>query len=106
MNKKFHLLHGLSLFFRAAVPLASLHAGTFKTIVIDDEYSDWTGVPVVDSDPADNVGSVDLADTQIANDANYLYIRNTYHGGLASARFSRSTRTTIRLLALISSAWA
>ena len=62
---------------------AGAMAGTFKTITIDDDYSDWVGVPVLDSDPADNPGSVDIADTQMANDNDYLYIRNTFHGGLS-----------------------
>ncbi|MEQ9453453.1 MAG: PEP-CTERM sorting domain-containing protein [Phycisphaeraceae bacterium] len=58
-------------------PLAM--AGTFKTITIDGDYSDWADVPVLDSDAADNVGSVDIADIQIANDNDFLYIRYTHH---------------------------
>lgn len=57
-------------------------AGTFKTIVIDDAYADWAGVPVVDSDAGDNFGGPDIADTQIANDNQYLYIRNTFANSL------------------------
>lgn len=59
--------------------VVTVQAGTFATIVIDADYSDWVGIPVVDSDPADNVGSVDFAETQIANDNDFLYIRNTFH---------------------------
>lgn len=66
-------------------PLVS--AGTFKTITIDDSYGDWVGVPVLDSDAADNAGSVDIFETQIANDNNNLYIRNTYHGALSLSTF-------------------
>jgi hypothetical protein len=63
---------------------ATAQAGHFATIVIDDAYADWAGVPVVDSDPADNPPDIfnsyiDIADTQIANDNDYLYIRNTFH---------------------------
>ena len=53
-------------------------AGTFATIAIDGDFSDWAGIPVLDSDPADNAGGPDLGETQIANDENYLYIRNTF----------------------------
>lgn len=84
MNKTFTLLACVSL-----VALCSLaDAGTFKTITIDDDHSDWVGVPVVDSDPADNPGFVDIAETQIANDNNFLYIRNTFHGSLSLGLFT------------------
>lgn len=62
-------------------------AGTFKTIVIDDAYADWAGVPVLDSDAGDNFGGPDIADTQIANDNQYLYIRNTFANNLALGTF-------------------
>jgi hypothetical protein len=62
-------------------------AGTFKTIVIDDAYADWTGVPVLDADAGDNFGGPDIADTQIANDGQYLYIRNTFANSLALGTF-------------------
>jgi len=62
-------------------------AGTFANIVIDGAFADWAGVPVLDSDPADNAGSVDIADVQIANDNHNLYIRTTYHGALAQSTF-------------------
>ena len=71
----------------ALVFAAPLQAGFFKTITINGDFSDWAGVPIVDSDPADNPGSVDLADTQIANDNDFLYIRNTYHGDLSLGTF-------------------
>lgn len=51
----------------------------FRTITIDNAYGDWAGVPVAASDPLDNAGAVDLADVQIANDLDFLYVRNTYH---------------------------
>ena len=72
----------------AAYVGASASAGTFATITIDDDHSDWAGIPVVDSDAADNAGFVDIATTQIANDLDYLYIRNTFHGPLSLGLFT------------------
>lgn len=71
----------------ALAAAGTAQAGTWATITIDDVYTDWAGVPVVDSDPADNVGGVDFFEVQIANDANYLYIRNTYHTAKAISTF-------------------
>ncbi len=65
----------------------SAWAGTFSTMTIDGAFADWAGIPVLDSDAADNAGSVDLADIQIANDNSNLYIRATYHGALAQSTF-------------------
>jgi len=62
----------------AAFSLSPAYAGTFRTIAIDNDYSDWVGVPVLDSDGGDNTGGPDIGDTQIANDENNLYIRNTF----------------------------
>lgn len=70
-----------------AVCCTSLQAGTFKTITIDDDYSDWVGVPVVNSDGGDNQGGPDIGDTQIANDNSYLYVRNTFPNNLALGTF-------------------
>jgi hypothetical protein len=61
---------------------ASLHAGYFANITIDDAYADWAGVPVVDSDAGDNSGGPDIGDTQIANNGQYLFIRNTFPNSL------------------------
>jgi hypothetical protein len=63
------------------------HAGTFKTITIDDVYTDWVGVPVVDSDGGDNTAGPDIGDTQIANDGTHLYIRNTFPNSLSLGTF-------------------
>ncbi len=71
----------------ALAAAGTAQAGTWATITIDDDYSDWVGVPVVDSDPADNVGGVDFFEVQIANDADYLYVRNTYHTANAISTF-------------------
>ena len=63
-------------------------AGTFRTITIDNAYADWAGVPILDSDIIDNFGGPDIATTQVCNDGNNLYIRNTYHNGLALDTFT------------------
>jgi hypothetical protein len=62
----------------AAADCALTAAGTYRTITIDNVYADWAGVPVLDSDGGDNTGGPDIGDTQIANDADNLYIRNTF----------------------------
>ena len=54
-------------------------AGFYKEIAVDGDFSDWADVPVVDDDPVDNVGGVDLWVTKVANDANFLYIYNSFH---------------------------
>ena len=45
------------------------------------EYDDWaaSGIPIVDMDPVDNPGEVDIANVQIANDNNFIYIHATMH---------------------------
>lgn len=53
--------------------------GLHKVIAIDGDFSDWDDVPALDSDPVDNVGSVDFAVTKIANDDNFLYVYNSFH---------------------------
>jgi hypothetical protein len=75
------LLVGLTmacLMLNAAVA----EAGYFATIAIDGAFGDWAAVPVVDSDASDNSGGPDIGDTQIANDGQYLYIRNTFLNSL------------------------
>ncbi|MGE0593949.1 MAG: PEP-CTERM sorting domain-containing protein [Vicinamibacterales bacterium] len=66
---------------------SSAEASHFTTITIDGLFGDWAGVPVVDSDPADNTGGPDIGDTQIANDDQYLYIRNTFLNNLALSTY-------------------
>jgi hypothetical protein len=69
----------LALGMFALVGLAAdAQAGTYATIAIDGNFADWAGIPVLDSDGGDNTGGPDIGDTQIANDDNYLYIRNTF----------------------------
>ena len=62
-------------------------AGSFATITIDDLYADWAGVPVVDSDGGDNFNGPDIGDTQIANDGQNLYIRNTFPNSLVLSTY-------------------
>ncbi|MCA9240399.1 MAG: PEP-CTERM sorting domain-containing protein [Planctomycetales bacterium] len=69
----------------AAAPLAA--AGTFKTITIDGDYSDWASVPAVDDDSGDNSGGPDIGVTKVANDANYLYIYNSFPNSLSLGTF-------------------
>lgn len=77
MNRHFLMLLGAC--FLAALAGRQAAAGTFANISIDDSYGDWTGIPVLDSDPADSPGNVDIANVQIANDSTYLYLHITYH---------------------------
>lgn len=59
----------------------------YKTLTIDGDFSDWADVPVIDSDPQDNPGSVDIGDIKVANDENYLYIYYTSYDSLALSTF-------------------
>ncbi len=45
------------------------------------EFDDWanSGIPIASSDPVDNVGFIDIADIQIANDSDNIYIHVSYH---------------------------
>lgn len=84
MKRNLCRLAALAVTIMAATPTL---AGTFRTITIDDQYGDWAGVPVLDSDGGDNFSGPDIGDTQIANDGQYLYIRNTYPNSLALSTF-------------------
>ncbi len=86
MQKITKVMMGASLAV-ALTTAGTAQAGTFATITIDDAYADWAGVPVVDSDAADNVGGVDFFEVQVANDADFLYIRNTYHAPKSLSTF-------------------
>jgi hypothetical protein len=58
---------------------------TFRSVNIDGNFADWDGVPIVTSDPVEAT-PVDFSDVQVANDADFLYIRFTLH--TAAAAFS------------------
>ena len=60
----------------AATPQSN--PASFRAIAIDGSFTDWDGVPVLAADPVD-AAPVDFADVQVANDANYLYVRFTLH---------------------------
>lgn len=49
----------------------------YANIAIDGDFSDWTGIANVATDPADNGGSIDFLTLQVANNENYLFIRYT-----------------------------
>jgi hypothetical protein len=72
----------------ASTALAQVTAPSFYATTIQvqgeapgTEYDDWTnsGITVVDMDPVDHPGDVDIANVQVANDDTYLYIRMTTH---------------------------
>tara|TARA_B110000908_G_scaffold7087_1_gene8825 strand:- start:70 stop:651 length:582 start_codon:yes stop_codon:yes gene_type:complete len=56
------------------------------TAIIDGDFSEWASVPV-QADPADNIGSIDIATIQIANDDDFLYISYTHHTALSNPTF-------------------
>lgn len=66
---------------------ATASAGTFLTATIDGAFSEWASVPVLDSDPVDNPGSVDIATIKIANDDDYLYVYYTHHTATSLSTF-------------------
>lgn len=74
----------------SVVAMTAPASAFYKTINIDGAFGDWSDVPVVDADPADNPGSVDIGDIKVANDDYYLYI---YYESLNS--LSLSTFVTI-----------
>ncbi len=59
--------------------ISSARAGTFRSITVDGNTSDWAGIApaYTDEDGVNNPGGVDFQDVYLANDANYLYIRFT-----------------------------
>ena len=62
-------------------------AGLFfsPTILIDGNFSDWTGVSPVYSGPSGTDGAADFKDIYIYNDANYYYFRVTLWHDIPSA---------------------
>ncbi len=57
--------------------LAPMARADYMNVVIDGDFSDWSGVSTIATDPADNPGSIDFLTLQVANDENFLYIRFT-----------------------------
>lgn len=76
-NKKIRILAsliaGLCAFNSVAV------AGTYKHIVIDGSFGDWTGVPLAYTQDQDVTNVVAYKDIYLANDENYLYVRFTIY---------------------------
>src|SRR5689334_18090363 len=73
---------------RCAIALAALatcgispkiFAGTYASIAIDGNFSDWTNVPIALTDPAGDGNPTDFGNIQIANDNNNLYLHITYN---------------------------
>ena len=60
-------------------------SGTFRSIHVDGDFSDWAEVPWAYHGPTD-ANPVNFADVQFANDADYLYGHFTLH--TAAAPFS------------------
>lgn len=59
---------------------SNANAGSFKSITIDGDFSDWAGVPLLHTSPTNsNTSVVDYKDIYVANDDDYLYIRFTLH---------------------------
>lgn len=63
-------------------------SGTFKTITIDSDFSDWADVPVLDDDSGDATAGPDIGITKIANDGVNLYIYNSFPNGLSLGTFT------------------
>jgi hypothetical protein len=77
---KTNKLKKLAILATAVCGLASAaQAGTYKTITIDGDFSDWTGVPIAytNENGVNNPSGVDFQNVYLANDDNYLYIRYT-----------------------------
>ncbi|MBW7908928.1 MAG: cell wall anchor protein [Kiritimatiellae bacterium] len=55
----------------------------YANIVIDGQFDDWVGVPVVANDVVGDGGTgPDLASLQVANDESNLYLRIVYHASV------------------------
>jgi hypothetical protein len=80
------VIHGTRLQAQVVAPSTYTTAITVQGEPLGTEFADWagSGIPVADMDPADNPGFVDLANLQVANDANYLYMHMTMHSAPAS----------------------
>src|SRR5216110_570537 len=59
----------------ALMSYSAVNAGTYKHITVDGNLSDWAGVPVAYTQPADTTKSIAYTNIYVANDENYIYIR-------------------------------
>ncbi|MBC2593168.1 hypothetical protein H5P28_02735 [Ruficoccus amylovorans] len=62
---------------------ATVHAGTYKTITIDGDFSDWDDVPVLTTETPMAAGPVQFASMSVANDGEKLYLRVVYTAEVA-----------------------
>ncbi len=53
-------------------------AGTFTTITVDGDMSDWASVPILVTDASADGNPIDIGTVQMANDLDNLYIRLSY----------------------------
>lgn len=70
-----------SLWGQVTAPSIYTTAITVQGEVLGEEFADWaaSGIPVVDADPVDNPGDIDIANIQVANDSEFIYIHATLH---------------------------
>ena len=62
---------------------ATSAAAPFRaTILIDGDFSDWTGIAPAASDPSDLDEGGEFKDYWIANDGEHLYLRFSFHRGV------------------------
>lgn len=62
---------------------ANLLAGTFKTITIDGDFSDWVGVPILTTDTTADGNPVDFVTLYAANDDDNVYLRIVFDAAAA-----------------------
>ena len=82
-----HLLRFCLVAILAAIAPSLGHGAFVDTIAIDGDTSDWAGISPVDVDPADNVGSIDLQNTYVVNNDDFLFIRNTFFSNTGGSVF-------------------
>lgn len=96
MPQSFSLVHSVRIFAATVVLVALVDTSTWGQVtapsvfttaitvqgeVLGQEYADWaaSGITVIDADPVDNPGFLDVANIQVANDNDYIYIHATVH---------------------------
>jgi hypothetical protein len=63
----------------------SARAGTFQSITIDGNTSDWAGVPLAYTAPVGSSDAIQFENVYLANDANNLYIQFTLYSARPNA---------------------
>jgi hypothetical protein len=63
----------------ASAPPCQAPLTTFRTIALDSDFADWTGIPAAAVDPVDGGSAVDFDVIRAANDADNLYIYFRLH---------------------------